>query len=234
MTIYAVPEAQRLARVRRWLIVVLVSFLPIGLYLLLNSTGRSAEIYRVLWIGAFVVLMNIWNTLRGGNGKIASAFRVNAFELDSEGLRMHFGTWTKFITRNEIIRVEEPPKGRGMYVRTPRRFSWFIIPRRIDRYDELRSELSAMGIPIVPRVSAPPNWGILFVFLFCASLLCDLLTQDRRVLVVNLGVALILAGAGILTSSWIGDRGLKRLSILGSFLPAVLSAVSLIFPFGIQ
>jgi hypothetical protein len=109
-----------------------------------------------------------------------------------------------------------------------------VIRRTTDRYEEIKGELAAMGIPIV-QTSAPLNWGILFVFLFCASVLCNILTRDRRILTVNFALALILGVAGvILTNRWTSNPSLRRRSMLGSFLPAALSAVSLIFPFGIQ
>jgi hypothetical protein len=243
MTIYTMPkpwnesQVQKLLKARRWLIVTFVSLLLIGLYLCLNSTGRSAELFRVLWIGSFIVLVNLWNPFRRRNvyEEIAATSRVNSIEIDSDGLRMNWMTWSKFIPRNAVTQVEEPPKGRGMYVRTRRRFLWYVIPRRTDRYEEIKGELAAMGIPIVTQTSAPSNWGILFVFLFCASLLCNILTQDRRILAVNFALALILGVAGaILTNFWTEDRRLRRRSMLGSFLPAALSAVSLIFPFGLQ
>jgi hypothetical protein len=109
-----------------------------------------------------------------------------------------------------------------------------VVPRRTDRYEEMKVELAAMGLPIV-QPAAPLNWSIFWVFLFCASLLCNIMTQDRRVLVVNFAVALILGISGaILTSVWVDDRHLRRKSILGSFLPAAFSAFSLVFPFGIR
>ena len=239
MTIYTMPKAWnglRARKARRWLVVTLVPLLLIALYLCLNSTGRSAELYRVLCIGSLVVLLNLWNpfTRRKVHEEIAATSRINSIEIDSDGLRMNWATWSKFIPRNEVTHVEEPPKGRGMYVRTRRRFLWYVIPRRTDRYEAIKGELAAMGIPIV-QTSAPLNWGILFVFLFCASLLCNILTQDRRVLAVNFAVALILGGAGaILTNSWTEDRRLRHRSMLGSFLPAAFAAVSLIFPFGLK
>ena len=239
MTIYTIPKAWnglQVRKARRWLVVTLAPLSLIAFYLGLNSTGRSAELYQVLCIGSLVVLLNLWSPFRRRNvyGENAATSRINSIEIDSDGLRMNWATWSKFIPRNEVTQVEEPPKGRGMYVRTNRRFLWYVIPRRTDRYEEIKGELAAMGIPIV-QTSAPLNWGILFVFLFCASLLCNILTQDRRVLAVNFAVALILGGAGaILTNSWTEDRRLRHRSMLGSLLPAAFAGVSLIFPFGLR
>jgi len=241
MTIYPMPEAwnesrmQKLRKARRWLVVVLVPLLLFVFYLWLNSTGRSAELYRVFWIGSLVVIIGLWHPFRRRSvyGEIATTFHINSIEIDSDGLRMNWGTWSKFIPRSELTRIEEPLNGRGMYVRTRSRFGWYVIPRRNPRYEEMKCELAALGIPIV-QTSAPTNWGILFVFLFCASLLCNILTQDRRILAVNFAFALIVGAAGVLTTSWIEDRRVKRRSMLGSFLPAACSAVPLIFPFGLK
>ena len=227
---------QKLRKARGLLVVTLVPLLLMLLYLSFHSTGRAADVYRTLWIGLFVVTMNLLDSFhrRNPSYEIAVAYRVHTLEIDTGGLRVNGKTWSRFISRDEVTRVDEPPNGRGMYVRTRRPFSWFLIPRRNDRYEEIKSELAAMGIPIV-RKSAPWNWGFLFVFLFCATLLCNLLTQDRRILAVNFVFALIVGGAGAFKASIEnGDRRLRRLSLLGSFLPAALSAVSLVFPFGIR
>ena len=167
MTIYPVPEAlyesrlQKLQKARRWLVVALVLLLLIAAYLGLHSTGRAASVYRVLAIGSFVVLMDyLWNPfrLRKRSAEIGKAYRIHSLEIDSDGLRINWMTWSKFIPRNEITQVEEPPNGRGLYVRTRRRFSWCIIPRKSERYEEMKAELAAMGIPIV-QTSAPFNLG---------------------------------------------------------------------------
>jgi hypothetical protein len=237
MTIYEMPKPQvhELLRVRRRLVVTFGPLLLIALYLFLNSTGRPAELYRVLFIGSLIVLVNLWNPFNGRNvyREIGETLQINSIEINSDGLRMNWMTWSRFIPWNDITQVEEPPKGRGMYVRTRNRFRWYVITRRTERYDEIRGELATMGIPIV-QTSAPWNWGILFVIVFCTSLLCNVLTQDRRILAVNFACALILGVVGAMLTPWIGDRRLRIRSILGSFLPAVFSAFSLIFPFGIK
>jgi hypothetical protein len=170
MTIYAMPKAwnesrvQKLRKARRWLVATLVPLSLIVLYLWFNSTGRSARLYQVLWAGSITVLAGLWSTFRKRNvyKEIAATHRINSIDIDSDGLRMNSATWSKFIPRNEVTQVEEPPKGRGMYVRTRRRFLWYVIPRRTDRYEDIKGELAAMGIPIV-QTSAPSNWwGLIF------------------------------------------------------------------------
>jgi hypothetical protein len=243
VTIYTMPEgrnesqARKLLKARRWLIFSLAVISLIAFYLWLNSTGRSGKLYEALCIGSFVTLMNFWNPFSRRNAREESAakLRIASIEIAPGGLKMNGMTWSKFIPWNEVTQVEEPPKGRGMYVRTHRRFSWYGIPRRTDRYEEIKGELASIGIPIV-KTSAPLNWGMLFAVLFCASILCNILTQDRRILAVNFGLALILGCAGIimLGNLYGGDRRLRLRLMLGSFLPAVFSAIALIFPFGIK
>jgi len=242
MTIYATPKASnelltnRLGKGRRWLIVALVLTLPIDSYLCLNSTEPHSELYRVLLIGSIAVLATLWNPFGRRNvyKEIGAGLRIDSFEVDPAGLKINGVNWSKFVPWNEVAQIEEPANGRGMYIRTRRRLLWYLISRKTDRYEEMRGELAAIGIPIAQR-PAPWNWGMLFVALYCASLLCNLLTQDRRILACNFAVALTLAIAGAtLTDSGFGDRRFRTKSMLGSFLPAVFSAVSLIFPFGVK
>jgi len=235
------PEARNesqmhnLRRTRHSLIFASVLLSLAGFCLCLNSTGRPARLYEVLCIASFVIFVNLWSPFGKRNvyEQTAAKLGVNSIEIDSGGLRMNWSTWSKFIPLDEITRVEEPPNGRGMFVRTSNRFLWYLIPRRTDRYEEIRSELAAIGIPIV-QTRAPRNWGILFALLFCLSILCNVLTQDRRILAVNFAFALILGAAGLMLTNFIGDRRLRLKSVFGSFLPAAISAASLIFPFGIK
>jgi hypothetical protein len=241
VTIHAMPTARnesqvyKLRKSRRWLALTSALILVIAFWLLLNSTGRAARLYEVLAIASFCALVSLWDPFRRTLHKeIVATLRINSIEIDPGCLRMNATTWSKTIPWNEVTQIEEPPRGRGMYVRTQRRFSWYLIPRKIDRYEEIQGELATIGIPIV-QTSAPLNWGILFAVLFCASTLCNLLTQDRRILAANFAFALILGCAGVmLPNPYKEDRRLWLRSVLGSFLPAVFSAVALIFPFGIK
>jgi hypothetical protein len=242
MTIFAMPDVGnesrvRLRKVRRWLAVIVVPSLLVVFYLCLNSAGRLAELYRVLGMVFLSILVGLWNPFQGRDAheEIAEKHRINSIEVDWDGLKLNWATWTKFIPRDEIKRVEEPPNGRGMYVRTRNRFAWYLIPRKTDRYEEIRGQFAAMGLPIVEAPSPSSLWGLLFAFLFCASILLNLLTQDRRILAVNFVLALIVGVAGvILANSWGGDRQLRRRWMLGSFLPAIFSVVSLIFPYRVK
>jgi hypothetical protein len=242
VTIYALPEnesrVRKLQRARRWLVASLVVILPIATYLCINSRGRPAELWRIPLLACLAVLLNLWNPLskRDSYKKKAAGLRIKSFEVDSTGLRMNGMRWSRLIPWGDVVRIEEPANGRGLYVRTHRRFFWYLIPRRIDRYNEMRSDLAAAGVPIV-QASAPWNWGILFVILYCASLLFNLLTQDRRILACNFAFAVILgcAGAFVTRFGTFGSSGQFRIrSMLGSFVPAALSAVAVIYPFGIR
>jgi len=226
---------RKLRKAKRWVAVTLTLVLLITFYLGLKSTERPAEPYWTLCIVSFVVLVNLWSPFSKRNiyKEIVEALTIKSIEIDSDGLRLNRTTWSKFIPWNEVTQIEEPATGRGMYVRTHRRFVWYLISRNTDRYEEIKFELIATGIPIV-HASAPMNWGAVFPALFCASLLCNILTQDRRILGVNFAFALILGCAGTMLSLPIGDRRFRLRSMLGAFLPAVLSAISFLFPFGFK
>jgi hypothetical protein len=238
MPIYLIPgnesRIRKLLKARRWLLIILPPLLLVLFCLLLTSRGRVADLYRVLSIGSVVALVNLWDPFRRQQ-KIVATLSINSIEIEPGGVRLHWKTWSKFIARDEIVRVEEPPEGRGMYIRTAHRFQWYLIPRYADHYQEIKGEMAAMGIPIVANTAAPANWGVLFSLLFCASLVCDVLTRDRGILIANLALALILAGTGAaLMRRFIEDPPFRRTAVLGSFIPAIFSAVSLIYPFGIR
>jgi len=230
-------QFQSLKKLRLWLSVMLVPCAFVAIYFGIQSTGSSL-LYGKIGIGSLLVLAYFWGPLgwRSTWDKIASASRVNSITLDGDGLSINYAAHSRLITRDEISQVEEPPKGRGLYVRTNRKALWFVIPRRIDRYEAIKEEMVAMmGAPIRQTTTVPWNWGILFVCLFCASLLCNLLTQDRRVITVNFVVAIILGCTGaIVTTAWTQDRRVRLQSLFGSFLPAAFSALYLFFPFGLR
>jgi hypothetical protein len=240
VAIYTVTEgwheaqAQRLRRVRRWLRGIVVPLLLIAVYLNVYHPGHLATLYRSLSIASFVVLVNLWSPFRRRNvyDEIAARFQPLSFEISSAGFSVNCGSRSKFIPRNKLARVEEPLNGRAMYVRTRNRFLWFAIPRQTDCYEGIKTEFTSIGVPIV-EASRPVNWGFLFVFLYCSSLLCSVLTHNRIALSINLLLALILGISGIVsTNSWTGDRRTMIEARLGSFIPAVVAGAALLFSFG--
>lgn len=229
-------QVQTLIKLRVWLAVTIVLCALVAVYFGVHFTGPSV-LYGELGVGSLILVATFWGPLgrRTTYDKIAATSRVDSITIDLDGLSINYAAYSKLITRDEITQVEEPPKGHGLYVRTNRKALWFVIPRRTDRYEAIKEEMVAMGVPIVRTTAVPWNWGILFVCLFCASSLCNLLTQDRRILTVNFAVAIILGCTGaIMTTSWTQDRRVRLQSLLGSFLPAALSAASLFFPFGLR
>ena len=241
MAIYDLSEVaserqkRKLQKVRLSQFVIFMLLFLIVSFLYFNSTGHHSDLYQILWIGLLVFLVNLWNPFGKRNiyGDIASRLQMRTVEIRNDGLSIEWMAWGKFIPWNDVTRVEEPPAGRGLYFRTRSRFVWYLISRKNPHYDEIKGELAVIGIPIVPA-TAPWNWGILFVF-FCASLLCNLLTQDRLILSINFAFALTFGVAGaIMTKYSIGDPHLRLRSILGSFLPAAFSGICLIFPLGLK
>ena len=97
-----------------------------------------------------------------------------------------------------ILRVEEPSWGGGLYPRSPSRHRWLLIPRSLDGYGQIQDELRALGIPFTEKV-IPANWGEFdFVLLFCGTLICDLVTQNRQIPTANLIVTILVGIGGFL------------------------------------
>jgi hypothetical protein len=241
MKTYAISEPwtesgiRKLYKVRQWVIGISVPIFLIAFYLWLHTIGRHAEYYHGLLFALMMGMIGVWtSSFRPSAHKdIAERSRIHSIEIDTDGLRLNFLTSSKFLPWNEITQIQEAPNGRGMYLRTHARFWWYLIPRKTDHYEEIKSGLAATGIPIV-ETSRPWDWSIPFVILGCASLLCTLLIQNQTILTINFAVALALGIAGIFYAKRIGDRRLKLLTAAGSFMPALFAAISLISPIGIK
>ncbi len=127
-------------------------------------------------------------------------------------------------TRDEILRVEEPSWGGGLYLRSPNRYRWLVIPRGLEGYDRIKDELRGMGIPFSRKV-IPTNWEeFAFVLLFIGVLICDMVTQSRQVLTANLIVAVLVGiGGFIIISSNPDSPPRMRWVRFAAFLPAAFT-----------
>jgi hypothetical protein len=232
VTIYALPKARNETRVRRWLIAALVVMSLIAFLLVCTRRDDRLRCVARCCVG-------YWPLSSLSGNFLASEMLMKKSRRHRESIRSRLirpasasmgRFWSKFIPWNDVTRVEEPENGRGLYVRTHRRLFWYLIPRRTERYEEMRGELAAAGVPIV-QASAPWNWAILFALFYCGSLLCDLLTQDRRILVCNFSLAVMLGiGGALVANRGMGDRRFRILGMVGSCVPAVMSMVSLLWP----
>jgi hypothetical protein len=129
-------------------------------------------------------------------------------------------------TRQEILRVEEPSWGGALYLRTPSRYRYLQIPRSLDGYSQIKDELKTMGVPFTRKV-IPTNWEeFAFSFLFCGTLICDMVTQNRQILIANLVVAILVGIGGFLMTSANPDNPPRmRWVKYAAFLPAALTVM---------
>jgi hypothetical protein len=128
----------------------------------------------------------------------------------------------------EIVRIEEPSLGAGLYLRTSNRYRSILISRKLEGYEESKRELSQFGIPQVPT-TLPMNWEeVLFVLLFMGTMLCAAVAHNRPLLVLNFLVTLLLVAGGFYIANASGLEKLQRNMRIGSCVPLIFSAVALI------
>jgi hypothetical protein len=127
---------------------------------------------------------------------------------------------------NEIVRVEEPYLGTGLYLRTSNRYRWILIPRTLDGYAAIKHDLAVAGTTAARRF-IPTNWEeFVFVLLFLGTIVCATLAHDTRVLLGNLIIAVILSVLGFLIVNANPDNHQIRRARVGVFIPVVFAALS--------
>jgi hypothetical protein len=177
-----------------------------------------------------VPLFNILRRWKSGPAKLEKNLRNIKIEISSAGVRLSSSIApTRDLDRTEITRAEEPPWGGGLYLRTRNRYSWMVVPRTIDNYEPLKTELSNIGIPI-ERTATPPNWEeFIWVLLFIGTIVCSTVVHDVRFLTVNLAVSVLLAPSGLFiinSNPNIASRQ-RWMARFGIALPVLFSAIGL-------
>jgi hypothetical protein len=229
-------QARLLKRVRWWMIGVSAVGIAISLLLITSPRGWLASqishnVQIFVFSGSVVLLVQMISRWRKGlKSKIQNPISI---EITSNEIWMRSGMYCRCFRRNEIVRAEESSFGRGLFLRTSNRYRWILIPRGIDGYQEIKDNLTSNGGLIV-RTKFLPNWEeFLFALLFCGTLICDLITRNRSILLVNLAVALVVGTFGIiLANSFRDDRKMAIRAAFGSVFPAVMTLVAILFPFG--
>jgi hypothetical protein len=190
--------------------------------------GRLSAILLAIFLGP--LLDNIWrwrswpdrlrNSLRKFSVEIASG--IVSFSGPS-GEKRQLGT-------SEIIRLEEPSLGGGLYLRTSSRYRYFLVPRKLDGYDAIKRELAATGAPLVKTFVPPNREELLFVLLFLGTIICAFCTDNIRLLKVNLFVAMLVSLGGLLFINNNADamgRPQLRLMRFGALIPVAVAAFGL-------
>ena len=129
---------------------------------------------------------------------------------------------------SEIVRAEEPYLGTGLYLRTSNRYRWILVPRKLDGYEAIKRELAVVGAGVVKRL-IPTNWEeFVFVLLFIGTILCAAIVHDRRILLANLVIAVIVSVAGFLIVGANPDNHQIRRARIGVFIPVVFAALGFV------
>ena len=104
---------------------------------------------------------------------------------------------TRRLSREEIVRAEEPKLGDGLYLRSSNRYSWLMIPRSMDEYESLKNELRHLGIPFI-RPTFPPNLEeFALILAICGAMICGVITDKAPILTADLALSVLLGLAVI-------------------------------------
>ncbi|HTD22875.1 MAG TPA: hypothetical protein VK738_09495 [Terriglobales bacterium] len=183
-------------------------------------------------LGVFLhPLINYIRSWKNYRGKLEESLRKMKVEISPERISMFSSSLpVRQLERSEIQRAEDASLfgGGGFYLRTPNRYRWLLIPREIESCEIAKSELIAMGIPIMTK-SLPPNWEeFVGVLGFCTTLMCPLFAHSKSVLTVNLLLSLLVALAMFFIISANPDNlpRMRWVRFFG-FLPVVVTGLML-------
>jgi hypothetical protein len=229
----------RARRARLWFCVTAAAVILAALFVSFYPPSPAFEKHIPVWLSsmywALVVtpLMHILWKWKSWADKLGSSLRAQTIDISPSGISATYAYGIKRqLNRSEILRAEEPSLGAGLYLRSPNRYRWLVIPRKLEDYDAIKGELINMGIPIV-QTSIPPNWEeYVFMLLFISTLLCVLFVHNVRVLTANLAVAALVTAAGLYVMN--ADPTLRanpkmRKARLGALIPVVFATIGLLF-----
>ncbi len=149
--------------------------------------------------------------------------RERKIEVSAEGVTVSGAPSVRRLACNEIQSADEVPW--GLYLRSPNRYRWILIPAKIEGFEQVKREIAEMGIPIV-RSAAPPNWEELAgAVVFIGTMLCAIFAHSASVLAANLLISVLVAVVGFLIVSASPDNLPKmRWARFGIFLPVAMTA----------
>ena len=233
---YIAGNMRKFRSARLWVGGLSGFLLTFDLYLMFDRTSWLAEHIRLpysvsntLLILLSVLFFQIFDPWRSTTKDRAKFFREYSVEITPESVQILCGKWSTVTRRDEIIRIEEPNVGVGLYLRTANRYRSLIIPRNLDGYREIKAEFDLCEVPYLKTVLTP-NWELfLLILLICGSLICDWATRNQILLWVNLFVAL-LAGVGgfLIINANPDNRTRMRWSRFGALFPFVVAILALI------
>jgi len=236
MAVYTYSEeaidraVRKISRMRVWMRMIAVACLAVEIVVAFGLNLRlSVPWSTAAFIVPIVLLTQGIGSWRAAPKLVVKHMRAYSVDVSFYSVRVQGAAMPQQqLTRDEILRVEEPSWGGGLYLRSTNRYRWLLIPRNLDGYGHVKDELKALGIPFARKV-VPTNWEeFALVLFFCGSILCDMVTHNRQVLFANLAVALIVGFCGFFIISANPDNASRmRWTRFAAFLPAVFAAVSL-------
>jgi len=222
-------------RSRRIVLFVGLGLLLTALLLMFYRFQISASLERKWNAGFIFSFVLASQAIQGGWNprKKAEKLRTNLsllnVTLTEEEIQIRYSKeLTRNLAREDILRVEEPSVGCGLYLRSPNRYRWMVIPSSLDDYEEIKSELARMGIPTGNKRIATNYEEFIFVLLFCGTLICAGLVNNLYVLGVCLIVATLLVPCGMYVISASSENSARRWkSILGTLIPVFAVAIKI-------
>jgi hypothetical protein len=165
---------------------------------------------------------NLWRW-KSRTVKLEESLRKRRVEVSAGGISLHGSASVRRLERSEIQRAEEVSW--GLYLRSPNRYRWILIPAQIDGFETVKREVAELGVPIV-QAAIPPNWEeFLGVLVFTATMLCAIFSRSASVLAADLLLSTLVAVGGFLIVSANPDNLPKmRWARFGIFLPVAMPA----------
>jgi hypothetical protein len=173
----------------------------------------------------FAVVKAIWRW-RKWPDMMRSALRKTRVEVSS-GILGVFGPfgYKRQLSFSEIVRAEEPYLGTGLYLLTSNRYRWILIPRKLDGYEAIKSELAMAGATVVKRFIPTNAEEFVFVLLFVGTILCSTMVHDIRILLANLVIAVGVSVSGFLIVNANPDNHQIHRARIGVFVPLVFAVL---------
>jgi hypothetical protein len=176
------------------------------------------------------LVKNLWNW-RVRPAKVRKCLNETSAFITADAVVALYPTKIKkTVPLNEIIRAEEPSLGSGIYLRTSNRYR-FLVLRRFEGYEQLKTELAEAHIPFVKTIVPPNLEEFLGVILFAGIIACALFSRNAILLTLN-SLASILLSSGwfwILMRADLETFGTQRRRWMKAFafFPAAIAGIAL-------
>lgn len=185
---------------------------------------QQARMWVLVLLAVFVagpLLENIWRW-KSRLQKLAASLGETEVAVAEEEVSVTTADSVKHLRRCEITQAEEICW--GVYLRSADRYRWIVVSSQIDEFDEFKSELKHLGIPII-AAAIPPNWEELAgAVLFIAMMLCAVFTRSAAVLATDLVISVMVAVVGFAVISANPENlGKMRWVRFGIFLPVAMT-----------